>query len=97
MKIVREARTVLESGDAAKLGRLMDENQRLLKEMNLSCKEAEEIIEHARKAGATGAKITGTGRGGYVVLLTKGKDAQEKVAKAIEAAGYRVMKTEIGI
>jgi mevalonate kinase len=65
--------------------------------MKLSCKEAEEIINIAKKNGAAGAKITGTGRGGYVIILTPGRAAQDKVAKAIKKAGYKSMKTEIGI
>ncbi len=97
MKIVNEARKVLKSGDIERLGRLMDENHRLLKEMKLSCKEAEEIISIAKKNGAAGAKITGTGRGGYVIILTPGRAAQDKVANAIENAGFKTMKTEIGV
>jgi mevalonate kinase len=96
LKIVKEARSVLEKGDITKLGKLMDENHRLLKAMNLSCKQAEEIISIAKANGAAGAKITGTGRGGYVILLTPGKATQDKVAKAIEAKGYKMMKTTIG-
>lgn len=96
-KLVEEGRQALESGDNKKIGKLMDENHRLLKEMGLSCPEVEMIISAAKKAGATGAKITGTGRGGYVILLTPRKDLQEKVAKAIEATGFRTMKTKIGV
>jgi len=97
LKIVKEARGVLENGDIQKLGKLMDDNHRLLREMNLTCKQAEEIISIAKANGAAGAKITGTGRGGYVIVLTPGKSIQDKVAKAIEKAGYRTMKTEIGV
>jgi mevalonate kinase len=97
LKIVKEARSVIERGDLKRLGELMDENHKLLKEMNLSCKEAEEIISVAKANGAIGAKITGTGRGGYVILLTPGRKLQEKVAKAIEKEGFRVLKTKIGI
>jgi len=97
LKIVKEARSVIERGDLKRLGKLMDENHKLLKEMNLSCKEAEEIISVAKANGAIGAKITGTGRGGYVILLTPGRKLQEKVAKAIEKEGFRVLKTKIGI
>ncbi len=94
--LVNEAKTALEGGDFEKIGSLMDKNHELLKEMNLSCKEAEEIISAAKGAGALGAKISGTGRGGYTISLTPGKELQEKVAKAIEDKGYRVMKTTIG-
>jgi mevalonate kinase len=97
LKIVKEARSVIERGDLKRLGELMNENHKLLKEMNLSCKEAEEIISVAKANGAIGAKITGTGRGGYVILLTPGRKLQEKVAKAIEKEGFRVLKTKIGI
>ncbi|MCX6767302.1 MAG: hypothetical protein NTY90_01035 [Candidatus Micrarchaeota archaeon] len=44
-----------------------------------------------------GAKITGTGRGGNVVALTPGKALQEKVAKAVEAKGFRALRIRIGI
>jgi mevalonate kinase len=97
LKIVNEAKNVLESGDIGRLGKLMDDNHCLLKEMNLSCREAEEIISIAKANGAAGAKITGTGRGGYVILLTPGKGIQDKVAKAIEKVGYKTMKTQIGV
>lgn len=96
-RLVKEARGSLESYDLEKIGNLMDENHRLLKEMNLSCEEAEKIISIAKENGALGAKITGTGRGGYVITLTPGEELQEKVAKAIESAGFMVIKSKIGV
>jgi len=78
------------------VGKLMDKNQELLREIDVSCKEIEEIVEIAKEQGATGAKLTGTGRGGYVQLLTPGQELQEKVAKAVEEKGYTVFKTQIG-
>ena len=96
-KLVKEARETLENYELERLGELMDKNNELLKEMNLSCREAEEIIQTAKENGALGAKMTGTCRGGYVICLTPGKESQEKVAKAIESKGFRVLKTTIGI
>jgi mevalonate kinase len=95
-KLVNEARKALESYDIGKTGKLMDRNHELLKEMDLSCRDAEKIIRAEKENGALGAKITGTGRGGYVIALTPGKELQERVAKAIENAGYAAMKTAIG-
>ncbi len=95
-KLANEARNALESDDLAKVGALMDRNHELLRQMNLSCDEAEEIIAAAKSAGALGAKISGTGRGGYTISLTPGKALQDKVAKAIEKKGYRVLRTTIG-
>jgi len=94
--LVNEARKALENYDIKKLGNLMDQNHELLRQMDLSCGEAEEIIAAAKKSGAFGAKITGTGRGGYVIALAPEKSLQDKVAKAIKKAGFEVMKTSIG-
>ena len=79
------------------VGKMMDKNQELLREIGVSCREIEEIIKVAKEKGAVGAKLTGTGRGGYVQMLTPGKELQEKVAKAIEERGYGVLKTRIGV
>jgi mevalonate kinase len=95
-RLVKEAREALGNFNLEKLGKLMDGNNGLLKEMSLSCREAEEIIRIAKENGALGAKMTGTCRGGYVIVLTPGKELQEKVAKAIEAKGYKVLRTTIG-
>lgn len=95
-KIVSEVKKAIEEHDIRKIGELMDRNHSLIREMTLSCKEAEEIIETAKENGAIGGKITGTGRGGYTILLTPDKEVQDKVARAIESKGYRTMKTTIG-
>jgi mevalonate kinase len=95
-RLVKEAKGAFERNNIEKIGKLMDKNHFLLKEMNLSCREAEEIIKTAKASGALGTKITGTGRGGYVIALTPGKYLQEKVAKKIELKGYKVLKTTVG-
>lgn len=96
LAIFNEAKKALEQGDLKKLGALVNRNQELLREINVSCKELEELIENAKKNGALGAKITGTGRGGLMYALTPGKALQEKVAKAIEKKGFRAFKTTVG-
>ena len=78
------------------VGQLMDKNQELLRQIGVSCKEIEDIIKTAKEAGAWGAKLTGTGRGGYVLLLTPSKELQEKVTKAVEELGYDTFRTKIG-
>jgi mevalonate kinase len=55
------------------------------------------LVDIARTQGAFGAKLTGGGGGGCMVALTPGKDLQENVAKAIENAGYEVLRTRIGV
>jgi mevalonate kinase len=56
----------------------------------------EDLCDFAVKLGALGAKVTGGGRGGYMIALTPGKESQEKVASAIAAKGYKVIRATIG-
>ncbi|MFA6269038.1 MAG: mevalonate kinase [archaeon] len=94
--IEEEAVSAIKKYDLKKLGELMDKNHKLLQEITVSCKELDEMVSVAKSAGAVGAKLTGTGRGGLVIALTPGKELQESVAKAISAKGYTVTKTQIG-
>lgn len=94
--LVIEGRKALDDYDLEKLGKLFDENHRLLQETGVSCKELDHLVSLAKENGAIGAKMTGTGRGGYMIALTPDKEQQEKVAKAIEQEGFKVLMTEIG-
>jgi mevalonate kinase len=95
-EIAVEGKKVLEAGDYKKLGALMNENHTLLQGIEVSSKELDFLVDLARKQGALGAKLTGGGGGGCMVALSPGKELQEKVAKAIEAAGVQVLRTKIG-
>jgi mevalonate kinase len=92
-----KARKALEAFDLRKFGRLMNENHRLLQEIEVSCKELDQLVDLAREQGAFGAKLTGGGGGGCMVALTPGKELQEKVAAAMENEGFKVLRTKIGI
>jgi mevalonate kinase len=91
------ARKALEDFDLRKVGKLMNENHRLLQEIEVSCKELDFLVNLARQQGAFGAKLTGGGGGGCMVALTPGKDLQEAVASAMEQQGFKVLRTKIGI
>jgi len=95
-KTCQKAFENIKTGDWKTVGEQMDKNQELLRQIGVSCDEIEEIVKTAKEAGAWGAKLTGTGRGGYVLLLTPGNELQEKVAKAVEELQYKTLKTEIG-
>lgn len=96
-EVAKEAREAFEKYDIEKIGKLMNENHSLLQQIGVSCKELDTLVKIARDNGALGAKLTGTGRGGNMVALTPGKDLQEKVAKAIESAGFKAIKSKIGV
>jgi mevalonate kinase len=90
-------RKALNEFDLKKVGELMNENHRLLQEIEVSCKELDHLVELARKQGAFGAKLTGGGGGGCMTALTPTKELQEKVAAAIEKEGFQVLRTKIGV
>ncbi|NIR87337.1 mevalonate kinase [Candidatus Bathyarchaeota archaeon] len=91
------ARKGLEEFDLRKVGKLMNENHRLLQEIEVSCKELDYLVNLAREQGAFGAKLTGGGGGGCMVALTPSKELQEAVATAMEKEGFKVLRTKIGI
>jgi mevalonate kinase len=94
-QIARSGRAAIERGQIDSLGLLMDENQELLKRLEVSSPELERLIEAARGAGAAGAKLSGGGRGGNMIALAAAKEAV-KVAQALEEAGAkRVIQTEV--
>ncbi len=95
--ISHAGRTALQKYDLKKVGELMNENQRLLQEIEVSSRELDLLVDIARKEGAFGAKLTGGGGGGCMTALTPGKELQEQVAMALEREGFEILRTKIGV
>jgi mevalonate kinase len=91
-----EMRAALEAYDLAKVGEIMTANHQILIDMSLSHETLIYLCEKAIKMGALGAKVTGGGRGGYMVALTPDKDVQEKVASVFNKEGYQTIQAQIG-
>lgn len=91
-----EMKIALESGELEKVGSIMTENHKILIDMGLSHEKLVYLCNLAIEKGALGAKVTGGGRGGYMVALTPGNDLQETVASALEMEGYKVIRAKIG-
>lgn len=77
-ELTRDASAICSSGVRAiakgsleEIGRLMTENHKLLREIGVSNKEIEKIIGICFRCGALGAKITGAGGGGCILVLTR--------------------------
>ncbi len=96
-ELAHKARKALFDYNLEEVGALMNENHKMLQEIEVSHEKLDELVEIARNAGALGAKMTGGGLGGYMLALTPGKELQEKVAKAMEEKGYEALRTQIGI
>jgi len=87
-RLVRRARQAIAEGNLAELGRLMDANQEQLVAIDVSSPELDLLIAAARAAGALGAKLSGSGRGGNMIALVE-DETQEAVRAALGAAGAR--------
>lgn len=91
-----QMRRGLEAGDWAGVGATMTENHKILIDMGLSHQKLVYLCNMALEHGALGAKLTGGGRGGYMIALTPGKNLQDAVASAMEKEGYKVIRATIG-
>jgi mevalonate kinase len=79
--------------DLAAIGRLMNQNQELLRMLGVSHPKLDALIKASLGAGASGAKLSGAGGGG--VMFAVGED-REKIANAIQSAGGKAIITELG-
>jgi mevalonate kinase len=68
-------------GSLEEVGQLMTENHRLLRDIGVSNKEIEKIIGVCCRFGSLGAKITGAGGGGCILVL-----ARSEVTPALSSA-----------
>jgi mevalonate kinase len=90
-QLVQEARQEIEKGNPSAIGSLMNENHRLLSKMGVSSPELERLVEAARSAGALGAKLSGGGRGGNMIALASGENAQAISAALLSAGAVRTI------
>ena len=61
----------------------------------LSNRELDELVAVARKAGALGAKMSGTGRGGLMLALTPSQEVQDAVCAALKELAPQVWTTAL--
>ncbi len=66
----------------------MDQNHALLQKLTVSSLELDELVRAARNTGASGAKMSGGGRGGNMIALVE-KEKAETVANALVSAGAK--------
>jgi D-glycero-alpha-D-manno-heptose-7-phosphate kinase len=95
-RIAREMRDALFAGDLDAAGRLLDEEGRLRYRLapSVATPELRRTGAVAKRAGALGVKVCGAGGGGCLVALAR-EGRSEQVARAIEAAGARLLPCRI--
>jgi mevalonate kinase len=92
--LVQRGRAAVERGAHGELGEAMNENQRHLESLEVSCPEIERLCRIALDAGAVGAKLTGGGGGGCVIALAPGRE--EEIRAAWARAGFSSFVTSVG-
>jgi mevalonate kinase len=85
--LATRAREALEASDWPALGRLMDANHALLQQLDVSCRELDNLCDAARAAGALGAKLSGGGRGGNLIALACDEQDASRIRTALTKAG----------
>jgi len=93
-RIVNSAKIEMKKSNWEKIGELMNLNQDLLRKLDVSSKELENLIKAALSAGAYGAKLSGAG-GGDCMIAISNKENQAAVKRAIEKAGGEIIKVKL--
>lgn len=92
--VVEKAEISLINKDLRKLGELMNLNHALLDALGVSTRKLNELVYLAREAGAYGAKLTGAGGGGCVIVLTN--ENANIVESLLRIYGTISLKTHLG-
>jgi len=93
-KIVNSAKTEIENENWKEVGRLMNLNQNLLRNLDISSKKLEDLIKAALDAGAYGAKLSGAGGGDCMIAIVD-ENNLDKIKQAIEKAGGSIIDAKI--
>jgi len=93
LDLVVRAEQALDDGDLPALGQCLNDNHVLCQKLTVSCPESDALVEAALRAGALGAKMSGTGRGGLMLALTPTAEVQEAVYEELSKTAPQVWKT----
>ena len=85
--IVNEAEKSIKDKDFVYLGKLMMKNHKLLKQLNISTKKLDSLVDVAAAAGAYGAKLSGAGGGDCIIALAAENKRQQVCQKINEVGG----------
>ena len=96
-QIAEKARQAIEAGDVVRVGRLMTENHALLQEMTVSGSEWDELVAAALGAGASGAKLSGAGRGGNMIALVDDERETAVHAALLSAGAKNILAATIAL
>lgn len=88
--LTKEAIPEIKKGNLQEIGRMMNENQLLLRSLGVSCSELDSMTATALENGAVGAKLTGAGAGGNFLVLAPDYEKMNSLKVIFESKGYKV-------
>ena len=92
-RISKDSVIALREHNLEKIGAMMNVSHGLLNAIGISNNELEKMVYLARSKGALGAKITGSGGGGSIIILCPEKE--QAITDAFELAGYGIISMNI--
>ena len=99
-EISRGVAKALREGDDEDLGKLMYQNHELLRKIGVSHPKLDHLVEAAKRAGAIGAKLTGAGGGGCMIVLSRSTASRDRISRVLRREGgtpYKVSMDNTGV
>lgn len=93
--LVKKASPNLTDVNRALQAELINRNQEILRELNLSCPELDHLIDIALSNGALAAKLTGGGKGGHMLALVEESQIENVFSALNQASGGKAFQTSI--
>lgn len=94
-ELVDRGRIAIQKGDNTALGKLMDEAHLELKDLQVSCPELDALVRTAKELNALGAKLSGAGRGGNMIVLSKAEDVKTISAGLLNAGAKNIISMSL--
>jgi mevalonate kinase len=95
--IVLQGEGAISEENTKLLGELMNKNHEVLaRDLGVSHPKINRLIDRAREQGAYGAKLSGGGKGGVIVVLTSKKN-QNRIATILAHLGAGTFITRMGV
>ena len=97
MKISNNSDLALEAiknGDLEKIGNLMTKGHKLLKKLGVSNNILDNMVRIAIQQGAFGAKLTGSGLGGCIIVLCNERTSS-LISKKFLKEGFKIQFREV--
>jgi mevalonate kinase len=95
-RLADDAVRSLAQGSSRILGQLMNTNHLLLQALEVSSPELDRLVAAARAGGALGAKLTGSGGGGAIIVLAMAEDVADLGRALTEAGAVSVQALRLG-